>query len=269
MRLVEAQADFLDDLLGIAERTPEGRRRAFRNPPAGTIEDRWAIYANAFVVRIAESLANDYPAVARILGESAFRSLAARYLRACPPCSYDIGRCGDRLAGFLATDALSEALPFLPDLAAFEWMLAEAIGVEDVTSLRWEDLVVLGPDAVADARLEPVPGAAVLRSRWPLPDLWRAKDLEGIDIELEGRPATVAVWRVGVEPRWRTCTPDEATVIEGAASGATLARLLDDGSFDAERAVTALRSLVRDGFFRQMPHSEAAVAASLSQENER
>lgn len=230
MRLVRLEALMLGDLLGFAPATPTHRARFFAPPPAGTIEERWHVYSSGYRARLVEAVENDYPAVRRILGEGPFRSLVARYVRACPPRSYDIGRAGDRLAEFLETDALLETLPFLPDLARFEWALAEAyVAADDPPPLRWDALVPLPPNAVADLPLALHPSVAVVRSPWPLFELRDCQDLpdEAVAIPVTGRAVDALVYRRGLDVARRALDEGEADLLTRMGAGTTLARLAD------------------------------------------
>ncbi len=118
--LKTTQARFLLDLMGLEGRTEDQRRRAFRVPPHGSIEERWQVYACGYVARLVDALAGEHPATRRILGEDAFGSLVSRYVLACPPRSHDLAHAGERLPRFLESDPLTARLPFLPDLATLE-----------------------------------------------------------------------------------------------------------------------------------------------------
>ena len=66
----------------------------FLEPPRGAVGQRLQIYREGYLRRLAEAIKNDYPALARILGPDAFRSLARRYLAACPPAACGSWRQG-------------------------------------------------------------------------------------------------------------------------------------------------------------------------------
>jgi hypothetical protein len=230
----------------------------------GDVERRWAIYSSGYVARLVEALENDYPAVRRILGEGPFGSLVARYLRRFPPRSFDIGRAGERLPGFLEGDPLSADLPFLPDLARFEWSLAEAFVAADSVPLAWSDVAALGPEAVADARFRLRPGATLVRSSWPLLALWAAKDLadEDVDVPLEPAPFTVLVYRDGLEVRRRLVGEADAGFLEAASTGLRLSDLLSEASGTAEAAelVERFRAWVVDGLIEKPGPSRRAAS---------
>jgi hypothetical protein len=249
------QAAFLEDLTGHRPRTEAERAALFAEPPQGDVERRWGIYTFGYLARLAEAIENDYPATRRILGEGAFRSLAARYLERHLPGSFDIGRAGDRLAAFLETDPLAADLPFLPDLARFEWSLADAFVAADSEPLAWSDLARLGPEAVADTVFRPRPGTAVIRSRWPLLDLSATQDLadQDVSIALEGHPSVVLVYRQDLEVRRRLVGELDARFLETAGRGIRLAEILDEAasSADADRLVERFRLWVMEGVFEK------------------
>lgn len=242
-RLRKQQEEFLARLGDRSASPWTGPEGPFLAPPAGDVERRWAIYSSGFVARLVEALENDYPAVRRILGEGPFGSLTARYVRRFPPRSFDIGRTGDRLATFLEEDPLSAELPFLPDLARYEWALAEAFVAADSEPLAWSDLAALGPEAVADATFRLRPGTTLVRSSWPLVDLWGAQDLadEDVSIPLAPAPSTVLVHRAGLEVRRRLVGEADARFLEAAAGGLGLSDLLHGASGEAEAAALVER----------------------------
>jgi hypothetical protein len=267
--LRQLQDDFLAALRQAGGDSPLLAASAFLEPPVGGVEQRWRIYREGYEIRLAEAIQNDYPALARIVGPAPFRALAGRYLAACPPAIYDIGRAGDRLAGYLDGDPLTAELPFLPDLARFEAALAAAVVAADVMPLSRQALAALLPEQLLELDISLTPGAVLLRSAWPLADLWACRDQpdEAISIEVVGRPSQVAVWRDGLAVRWREVTPEEADFLAAAASGAaTLATLLESERFGAveeaaPRLVALFLRLIESSIVR-VPLSEAPSGAS-------
>lgn len=248
--LQELESRLIGDLLGLAPASAEERALLLAAPPAGTLEERWHVYTSGYLARLVEAVENDYPAVRRILGEGPFRSLVARYARSCPPRSYDIGRTGDRLADFLETDPLAETLAFLPDLARFEWALAEAFVAADEPPLSWEALASIPPEVVAELPLALHPSVAVVRSRWPLFDLRDCQDLpdEAVAVPVQGRPLDALVCRRGLDVARRALDGDEADLLERIAVGATLGLLADvSGDVPPSRLAELFRLWVSEG----------------------
>jgi hypothetical protein len=259
--LRDAQAAFLDDLTGRRPRSGSERETVFRRPRRGTVADRWHVYAHGYLARMVEVLGLEYAAIRRILGEEAFEALVERYLGVFPPRSFDLGRAGDRLAAFLEFDRLAVDLPFLPDLARLERTLAASFVAADGEPTSWEQLRRRSPEELLALRFGLLPGVALVRSSWPLDELWACRfedDDDAVTIALEGRPANVLVYRRDGRVRVERIGETEASLLEAASCGdATLGDLqeLTGASGDAAglaRLVDAFRALAeRDVFVIQ------------------
>jgi hypothetical protein len=259
--LPELQSAFLDDLTGRRARSDAERGQAFRRPRRGSTSSRWRVYAHGYLARIVEVLGLEYAAIRRILGEDAFEALAERFLGVFPPRSFDLGRAGERLAAFLEFDRLAVDLPFLPDLARLEHTIAVSFVAADAAPAGWGGLRRRSPEELVALRFGLLPGVALVRSSWPLDELWACRfegDDEAISVALEGRPANVLVFRRDGRVRVERIGEAEALLLEAASCGdATLADLqeLTGASADAaglERFVEAFRGLAeRDVFVIQ------------------
>lgn len=267
------QEQFLGDLTGRAPRDAAVRAALLATPPDDTLEHRWGIYTYGYLSRIADALRAEYRAVARILGPEAFEDLIDRYLAVCPPRSWDLARAGDRLAGFLETDRLADNLPFLPDLARLDRLLAEAFAAPEEPALAWEELRAIDPAELARLPLRLRPGVALIRSEWPLHDLWRCHNLpdDQISVPVEGRPSAVLVWRRGWTARCRPLGPDAVQIVAQAAvvpEGVSLSRLRiwaaaapDAGHLAA--LLATFKDLVEKAIFAAQPFAAGRRGRSL------
>jgi len=252
------QRAFLQDLNSRSRRSPAARARVFAAPPAGTVEDRWHVYAHGYLARLTEALALEFPAVRRILGEAAFGVLVERFVAEFPPGALDLARAGDLLPLYLGSDSFGRQLPFLPDLARLERRIAEAFVARDAELWRLDDLRRLDPEEVARLPLSVAPGAAVVRSPFPLYDLWMCREEEddaAVSVELEERPALVLVSRPDLLVVCRSIDEDEALLVESAAWGpvtleSVQARVAEGGDeHRVARLVHAFGRLVERGAF--------------------
>ena len=188
--------------------------------PARTAE-RLHVYAGGYPARIQESLAESYPAVARIVGDATFDALAQRYAAAVALTAYNLNDAGARMPAFLRHDPLSQCHVFLPDLAELEWRVAQAFHAEEQAAL---DPRALGwsMDDWAHAVLQFQPSLAVLSSDWPLLAVWAARDLpaDPRPITRLHEPEHLIVRRAGHIVRCESVA---------AAEARALALLLDDG----------------------------------------
>ncbi|HEY2796513.1 MAG TPA: putative DNA-binding domain-containing protein [Thermoanaerobaculia bacterium] len=271
----EAQRGFLDDLLGRRPRSSWQRRDAFRQPALSSVDERWHVYAHGFTARLTEALEAEYAAVCRIVGEAAFGRLVERYLGVFPPRSFDLAHAGDRLARFLEFDPLTRELGFLPDLARLERRIAEAFVAADARPLTWAELQARTPEEAASLPLALAPGTSLVRSDWPLDDLWRCRaesDDDAVDIPLEGRPRNVLVYRSGSFVRCEGVDETTARLIEAAGFGdATLDDLLALAAPGADPAavgglLAAFRELVRRDVFVIRRHTGSSGVIEIEGE---
>lgn len=166
------------------------------NPQRGTPgEARLSVYAEGYLVRIREALAEVFEAVRHILGEDDFAALAADYAARHPSHDYNLSFSGRHLPAFLTGWRLTGRLPFLPDLAALEWRVCEAFHAFDAAPT---DVSALSRVAASDwdrLRLAIQPSAGIVDSAWPILDLWSARQQprSEIDVAVAGRPQCVLV----------------------------------------------------------------------------
>jgi len=250
------QAFFLGELLGRETFGVERRALHFRTPPRGTVESRWHVYSSGYHARIIEALENDYPATRRVMGAGPFGSLVHRYLAKHPPRSFDLRYAGELLSSFLRHDPVVAELPFLPDLAWLEWLLAEAFLAKDAVPLSWSDLQGMDPEKVAELPLVVNPGTFVIRSTWPLIDIWKLKDKSDgeVSLNITGRPSVILVFRKGLKAFCRNIDELDARMVEtaeGRASLATFQAALAPGEEPevVHRLLESFRRLVDEGIF--------------------
>src|SRR5262245_8637694 len=67
-----------------------------------TSEERLAVYANAYYLRLIECLASVFPIFCQTVGEEAFGQFAINYLQHYPSRSYTLGDLSDDFPKFLA-----------------------------------------------------------------------------------------------------------------------------------------------------------------------
>jgi hypothetical protein len=183
-------------------------------PAAAQRGERLGVHIGGYPARVHDSLAETYPAVARLAGPEPFEALARRYAAGAVLTSYNLNDAGAHMPAFLRTDRLTDELPFLPDLAALEWCVARAFHAEqrpplDPRALGW------GMDDWTNAVLHFQPAVAVVSSVWPVLDLWAARDTPRREIEIEprDRPDHVVVRRDDLTVRCESVSAAEARAL--------------------------------------------------------
>lgn len=194
-------------------------------PPRGSLGDRVRVYVEGYPARIHEALADAYPAVAHLVGASAFLALAERYAARVRPASFNLNDAGARLGEVLEDDELGRDLPFLPDLARLEWLVQRAFHSHEAPPLDPRSLVGAAPEEWERLRIPLQPAVGVIRSAWPVLDLWicRKTPREEIDLEIEGRPQSVVVSRSELVVRCEAVSDAEAAALERLGAGSPIA----------------------------------------------
>jgi hypothetical protein len=157
-----------------------------------TPAERLDIYRNTCRSMLVESLRMTYPAVDRLVGREFFDMAAARFIRAHPCRSGYLNEYGAELADFLAAMESASGLPYLADVARFEWALGIAANALDAPAI---DAAALGAVKVADhasLRFEPHPSLSFLVLAYPADEI--------ADAVLSGNDAAMAEVDLGSEP---------------------------------------------------------------------
>ena len=195
------------------------------------VRERLGVYRHAYLARLVEVLADDYPALKRALGDARFDALAAAYVRALPSRSPSLRDLGARLPGFVAAHEAAAELragaPWAADLARLELAVTDAFDAEDARPLARTDLAAIAPERWGDLALGLMPGAQRLDLAWPARALRTAHDAEqplALDA-LEPRAERVVVWRRGERVLHREVDAGEAALLARLASGARFGEL--------------------------------------------
>jgi hypothetical protein len=161
-----------------------------------TPADRVEIYADMCRTRLVDILHEDFPRTRALLGDAAFVALAERYLARHPSTHPSVRYVGARFADFVAGQAAGP--PWLADLARLEWARVEVFDAADAAPLRLADLQAVPSADWPALRLRLVPACRVVKSPWPIHEIWTAGDPDS-DRRLpdEPRASVVRVWREG------------------------------------------------------------------------
>jgi len=142
------------------------------HPSARTQRGMQAYQANAGA-SAERALAASFPTVQALMGEESFAALARAFWQAQPPLRGDLACFGEGLPGFIADSEQLADVPYLPDAARLDWLLALAERAADEEA----DLSTLNLLAEVDSSqlgLALKPGVALLPSAYPIVSLWLA-----------------------------------------------------------------------------------------------
>ncbi|HEU4537215.1 MAG TPA: DNA-binding domain-containing protein, partial [Polyangiaceae bacterium] len=136
-------------------------------------EARLGIYADMYVSRMIDVLAEDYRLGKLLVGAEAFDRLAAEYLARHPSRHPSLRHFGRQMPAFVRSHALGER-PGFADLLALEWARSDAFDAPDAEARPWSSFAAIEPAAWPSLRLELVPAARFLRLETSADELWSA-----------------------------------------------------------------------------------------------
>jgi hypothetical protein len=136
--------------------------------PSATLApaERIGIYHGMYLLRMAEALGSDYPALAHFLGEDRWTALVRGYVLRHPSRSYTLNVLGRALPGFLLEAAHLRRRGFCHDLARLEWAVTEAFDAEEAPLLDAAELEGLPRLSWDGARLVPSPALRLVDLQW-------------------------------------------------------------------------------------------------------
>lgn len=214
--------------------------------PAGT---RLAVYSDAYRLRLADALAQNYPRLQRLLGNDSFAELARAYLAAFPSTRESVRWFGDRLAEYLAAQPGAAERSWLEELARWEWIVAGAFDAEDIAPLAEAALAQVAPDRWPTLQFQFHPSVQLLQLSTNAPALFKAlsDDATPPPPARLTAPRTWVIWRQQLTPRYRSMSTDEAGALRTAMEGGSFEDICNvlckwhDASDVPVRAATLLK----------------------------
>ena len=191
-------------------------------------EARLSVYADGYLARTRESLAEVYEAVHFVLGESAFIELAEAYAARYPSHDYNLSFAGRHLPEFLLEASVTQRLPFLPDLARLEWLVCRAFHAFEQPPLEPVRIAALPPKAWDRLQLAFQPSVGVVASAWPIRDIWAARrqPRDSVTLDIVGRPQRVLVFRQQLEVRCDLLVEPACQLLDALLAGRPLGEAL-------------------------------------------
>jgi hypothetical protein len=140
----------------------------------GVGADRLDIYRNTIFLGLTRVLRLAYPAVERLVGAEFFDSAADRFISEHLPHAAYLDQYGDAFPDFLSHFPSAASLSYLADVARLEWAVNCALHAPDEAPLELSQLTALAPDDRCRVSFRAHPSVGLVRSEFPVDDIWRA-----------------------------------------------------------------------------------------------
>lgn len=247
-----SQDSFRDALLDADKPVPDGLRDG-NDAPAGA---RFSVYRNNVVLSLTEAMATAFPLISKLLGGETFNRLAGFFVRAHPPSSPLMMFYGEALPEFLEHFQPLAHIGYLADCARLDLARRQAYHAADAPAF---DPASLQSEGVNDMRLTLAPATQIIRSPWPLYDIWRFNTEEGAP-----KPRAVAqdvlITRPEFDPQVQLLPTGAALWLQSLAAGASFEHALETTmeqipDFDLASALTLTLTA---GAFAQDPKKDTA-----------
>ncbi|QKV20362.1 DNA-binding domain-containing protein [Oricola thermophila] len=209
---------------------------------------RFNVYRNNVTVSLINALADIFPAVRRIAGETLFRDMAREFVRAHPPVSPLLFLYGHEFPAFVETFEHTRRMPYLADVARLERAWLTAYHAADVEPLAPAVLGEIPPSALESVTFAPHPATGLVISEYAVFDIFDAnRNHETVGRIDAARAQSALVTRPGHEVIVIALDDGHdaffSCLIQGGALGeAAAAGLAKAGSFDVASAITGLLS---------------------------
>ncbi|MEQ1802841.1 MAG: DNA-binding domain-containing protein [Gammaproteobacteria bacterium] len=194
-------------------------------PPAGLDAVGAGVYAEGYFLRLSEALANDYPVLKRLLGDTAFADMARTYALAWPSRHYSVRWFGEQLPRFLRITPPFSAEPYLAELASLEWLMGEAFDAADAPVIGVAEVAALPATDWPALILHFHPSVRRLKAHHDVVALWRGRAAE-MGASADGpipKLQHVVVWRRDLEVYFRPLDPGETLALDVLEGGGSFA----------------------------------------------
>ena len=204
---------------------------------------RLRIYRNHAFAALGAVLESTFPVVRRLVDKRFFAYAAHEYLREHPPHSRLLAEYGADFADFLASFEPCADLPYLADVARFEWALNMAATVREAAPLPIEALAAVPRENAACLALRLQPSVGYFASGWPVDTIWQANQQSEVPmVDLASGGTTIEIRRADEGFSWQRLDPGAFAFRKALAEGFALAAAaatatVEDTAFDLAAAL--------------------------------
>ena len=200
---------------------------SIESSPRRSAEQRMALYADAYGLRLKEALSTDYERLHGYLGDDLFETLMQHYIERYPSHHPSLRFFGQHMADLVERLEPFSNLPEVAEITRIETAFGNSFDAADCQSVTLDQLAGLKPEAWATLKLRFHDAVQQLPQRYNSFKIWRALSNEEVPPQKTAQQATWIIWRQDLVSRYRALSNAEAAALDVALSGGTFADLCE------------------------------------------
>ncbi len=200
--------------------------------PGGSLlsTDSLEVYRHGFIVRLTESLGDIYEAVWWVTGDDEFFRLAKMFILSRPSQAYNLSSYGHEFPEFLRMERPLPDLPFLPDLAQFEWLFKDIFHTKQHESVSQEAISTITQEG--NIQFTFGPSVHIFSAPFTVYDLWKLRGTchDGRPPVEWDHPQHLLLYKKGDQIFVNELDKVEYMLLEQLISGSTLEQSLTEAA---------------------------------------
>ena len=185
------------------------------------------VYRTGHIVRLTEALGETFEAIWWVAGDDDYFRLAKEFLLAQPSSSYNLSDFGKPFPDFLDKRQPFSDLPFLADLARFEWLFKEVFHLPPHTSVtpdHFQQHTLSG-----NLRLSFGPSVRLFRSPYSVYEIWKLRGTiqESLSEKDWGKPQWLLCYKYQQQVYIKHLSEPEYLLLNHLCSGASIEESLE------------------------------------------
>ena len=140
---------------------------------------RLNIYRNNTFITLTDALASTFPVINKLVGDVFFTHTASEFIIKTPARPGPLFEYGVEFPSFLDTFEPASSLPYLSDVARFEWAMNVAYHAEEGIPLHVNELANIPESELVNLQFTIHPSCQLITSDYPIDKIWAANQPDG------------------------------------------------------------------------------------------
>jgi|GEM_PF-6263911 len=192
---------------------------------------RLFVYQNTIFGQLIDVLSSTYSVVKALVGEEYFNLIATSYIRDHPPTKSSLTYYGESFVGHIKNQEALLAMPYIIDMAAFEWAWNYCFFANNANYLNPEELLSLDEKTFQGLSFTMHPSCRLLPCKHSIYELWQwiEQGAEGEPPVIKNADVTYLFWRTNNhEIAIETASHEDTIIWKAIIDGEPLSRAFKD-----------------------------------------